>query len=436
MTIISSNQVYQFYKQGEYTQLKLDASLDMSIFDDAKQQLEKHFYPHRVIRDSFCYGEVKVSGFCVLNIKGKLQALIVLNTATSLKEKSLFKSALYAVIHRLNHGKPTKVFSLFLNKKYSINNNENLFILKNISQDAMTYFNVALDAVKAIQGVQANLEQAKSKKILSSPESILPKPFKKTLKTFFAENPLATFRDVPVELLNPAQKIVCEAHTINKVHCDSLAFYKELSGLCDLSKPSFMLDFEAAQFIKPIWYNVTPYSQVAFQYSLHRLHQGHLSQTEYIELENDPRLGLALQLIDDLKEDGAIFVFNASFERMVINNLANLFPPLSFKLQAISDRIVDLHPLIKKHYYCPTQAGSWSLKAVLPAILGYNPYDELNCVANGEDAALAYHQARNGLIDKATTVKGLSQYCTLDTYALYEMFVFIKKLYVSTRTIS
>jgi hypothetical protein len=51
-----------------------------------------------------------------------------------------------------------------------------------------------------------------------------------------------------------------------------------------------------------------------------------------------------------------------------VEELAEAFPDLALDLRAVIDRIVDLLPIVRDHYYHPEMRGSWSIKAVLPTI--------------------------------------------------------------------
>jgi hypothetical protein len=48
--------------------------------------------------------------------------------------------------------------------------------------------------------------------------------------------------------------------------------------------------------------------------------------------------------------------------------LAQNFPYLAVRLNAVRQRVVDLLPLTRDHYYHPAMNGSWPIKAVLPTI--------------------------------------------------------------------
>lgn len=89
------------------------------------------------------------------------------------------------------------------------------------------------------------------------------------------------------------------------------------------------------------------------------------------------------------------------------------------------DRLVDHLPVARTRYYHPDQAGSWSLKAVLPTIVPDLDYTRLDGVQDGGMAMAAYQKAIAG----ATTTPRrkairhqLLTYCQLDTEALLRLW--------------
>jgi len=103
-------------------------------------------------------------------------------------------------------------------------------------------------------------------------------------------------------------------------------------------------------------------------------------------------------------------------------------PELASALLGINDRVVDLLPMARQHYYHPAMKGSWSIKAVLPTIAPDLGYDEME-VANGGDAQNAYSE----IVDPKTTrnrkqklARGLRKYCTLDTLAMVKLAWFFE----------
>ena len=99
-------------------------------------------------------------------------------------------------------------------------------------------------------------------------------------------------------------------------------------------------------------------------------------------------------MIDLCGEHGPVFVYNAGFER---NGDARISPHASPNsrpaLEAIIDRVVDLLPIARNRYYHPSQQGSWSIKAVLPAAIPELSYDQLEGVQDGAMAVSAFMEA-------------------------------------------
>jgi len=107
--------------------------------------------------------------------------------------------------------------------------------------------------------------------------------------------------------------------------------------------------------------------------------------------------------------------------------LIELFPDLSDPLGKLIDRLVDLHPIVKNHYYHPMMLGSWSIKTVLPAIAPHMNYAELKGISEGMAASDGYLEA----IDPKTTAnrkaeleEQLLRYCKFDTEAMVEIVRF------------
>jgi hypothetical protein len=82
-----------------------------------------------------------------------------------------------------------------------------------------------------------------------------------------------------------------------------------------------------------------------------------------------------------------------------------------------------LLPAVRNHVYHPAFAGSYSLKAVLPALVPEMTYEGM-AVANGQDAGLAWESLLRENLDAAerdTTRKALLDYCGQDTLALVRL---------------
>ena len=125
--------------------------------------------------------------------------------------------------------------------------------------------------------------------------------------------------------------------------------------------------------------------------------------------------------------------YNSSFEKTVCRKLAALFPDLTDGLLSIVDNMVDLMiPFQKGWVTTPSMHGSYSIKAVLPALCGGDPaldYHALPVVHNGAQASETFGSLH--LIKEYEKVeairKGLLLYCGLDTLAMVKV---LEQLYV------
>jgi hypothetical protein len=82
-----------------------------------------------------------------------------------------------------------------------------------------------------------------------------------------------------------------------------------------------------------------------------------------------------------------------------------------------------LLPVVRNHVYHPAFAGSYSLKAVVPALVPEITYDGM-AVANGQDAGLAWESLRKSSLDvveRDRIRKALLAYCGQDTLAMVRL---------------
>ena len=107
-------------------------------------------------------------------------------------------------------------------------------------------------------------------------------------------------------------------------------------------------------------------------------------------------------------------------ELWYLTELAAWLPEFAERINAIQGRLWDLLRLIRNHVYHPAFAGSYSLKAVLPALVPEKSYEGM-AVANGQDAGLAWDSLVRGSLDQVERDKiktALLDYCGQDTLAL------------------
>lgn len=252
----------------------------------------------------------------------------------------------------------------------------------------------------------------------------LPGRRSKTLQAYIEKRGVRELRDVPDELLNPQQQRVKAVTLSGKPYFDQRAAAQTLAAY---KLPAYFLDFETIQFAVPIWKGTRPYQQIPFQFSVHRLSRtGKLTQQAFLDLTgNDPSKAFAEALIAACGERGPIFVYNAAFETTRICELAERFPQLAKPLSALNKRVVDLLPVARDHYYHPSQQGSWSIKAVLPALCPELNYADLEGVQDGGMAMNAYFEAiapQTSQARKREIEQQLLAYCGLDTYAMVRLW--------------
>ncbi|QQL43752.1 DUF2779 domain-containing protein [Sulfuriroseicoccus oceanibius] len=230
--------------------------------------------------------------------------------------------------------------------------------------------------------------------------------------------------DVPDHELNRTQQRVKEHTLAGTCYFDRERAAAALEGL---GYPAYFLDFETANLAVPVWKGTRPFQQIPFQFSLHQLNQSStLTHTGFLNLSgNDPRIGFAEALIAHCGTTGPVYVYNAAFERRIINECAAAIPSLAPPLHAIANRLVDLLPIAREHFYHPDQCGSWSIKAVLPALCPDLNYNDLDGVKDGGMAVEAFSEAIAATTSaqrKDQLREQLEEYCKLDTLAMVRMW--------------
>ena len=229
-------------------------------------------------------------------------------------------------------------------------------------------------------------------------------------------------RDVPVEKLSNPKHI--RVHRVSSTGCAELDV-EATEAIRNLPYPRYYLDFETIAFAVPVWAGTSPYKQIPFQWSCHiEQADGSLTHHEFLDITgNDPRRDFAETLIKVLSNDGPIIVYNAPFEGSRIKELAEAYPDLAQQLLGAVDRLFDLLPLARNHYYHPDMKGSWSIKAVLPTIAPELDYSNL-AVAHGGMAQDAYLDLIGNDLsdaDKVELRRALLAYCEQDTLAMVKV---------------
>ncbi|MEI6154465.1 MAG: DUF2779 domain-containing protein [Deltaproteobacteria bacterium] len=234
--------------------------------------------------------------------------------------------------------------------------------------------------------------------------------------------------DVPQEHLKADQIMQIESNRDKLVKTDRKVIQAFLKTL---KYPLAFFDFETFNTAIPPYDGIKPYQQIPFQYSLHISEKpdGKLQHYEFLGIpRQDPREDLVNNLVSQMPNKGSVLVYNQSFEIGILKGLAELFPQQKKKIENIISNVVDLMaPFKNRDVYHWQMNGSFSLKAVLPAMVPELSYEHLD-VSDGGMAMEAY-AAMNQTDDKkeiARIRKNLLEYCQLDTLAMVEI---LKKLW-------
>lgn len=237
------------------------------------------------------------------------------------------------------------------------------------------------------------------------------------------EDGLEDLRKVPAERLKSAlHQRIRKASITGKTFLDPAAG-ERLGGL---AYPRYYVDFETIDHVIPRWVGTRPYQQIPFQWSCHvEQRSGALREIGFLDLTGgSPVRPFAESLLRALGRRGPILVYNQSFEAGRVRDLAAMIPDIADDLLALLDRMVDLLPITRDHYYHPAMMGSWSIKSVLPTIAPELDYGNLDDVADGGQAQLAYLEATHPETStqrRAELDKALRRYCGRDTLAMVRL---------------
>ena len=201
--------------------------------------------------------------------------------------------------------------------------------------------------------------------------------------------------------------------------------------LNSLTYPLYFLDFESYQPSIPQIDGTKPYQQICFQYSLHYYLEknGKLYHKEYLseDYNGNPMYGLCKKLCEDIPKNSCVLVYNQTFEKARLKEMAALFPKFREHLLNIKDNIVDLmKPFFNQDYYTKEMEGRCSIKVVLPALFPNDPsldYHNLDQVHKGDEASNAYLSLPTLSKEEQEKLRyNMLKYCELDTYAMVKIY--------------
>ena len=230
-------------------------------------------------------------------------------------------------------------------------------------------------------------------------------------------------RDIPDSFpgLSSLQQRVRDCVATGQPHVDP-----ELrAALQEVTYPLHFLDFETFNPALPIYPGTRPYQVIPFQWSLHvRDRIGHLSHRAFLADGNvDPSDGFAKSLLDAVRFEGTIISYS-NYEQTIIRQMAADHPAFAERLLGLDDRFLDLLEVIRSFYYHPDFHGSYSLKAVFPALVPGAGYRDL-AIQDGGQASLTFTQmiaAETEEDEREGHREALLEYCKRDTEAMVRVF--------------
>ena len=238
------------------------------------------------------------------------------------------------------------------------------------------------------------------------------------------------FEDIPKELLSPVQLVQVEAYLDQKEFVNAEGIREFLSSLWD---PLYFLDFETFMTAIPIYDGTKPYQQVPYQYSLHSLQGEHpdLGHSEFLAPPNtDPRRPLVEKLVGDIPDNACVLAYNASFEKTILNQLADWFPEHRQALEGIIGNLRDLAvPFRNRDIYRWEMKGSYSQKMVLPALIPDMTYQGME-IGDGGMAMQGYFRMCEGgdPAEMERFREGLLEYCRMDTLGMVRLYEKVREM--------
>jgi hypothetical protein len=204
-------------------------------------------------------------------------------------------------------------------------------------------------------------------------------------------------------------------------------------ALTALKTPIAHFDFETIGPAIPVWPGCRPYDQVPVQFSAHIEPSRKGTRSRHVEWladgSGDPRPEIARALIKALDRAGSIIVWHQPFEEGRLRELQEAVPDLADELQRVIDRLVDLLPVVRKNVEHPAFRGSYSLKAVAPAVVPGLRYDDME-IGDGGTASRTLAAMLLGpkipVAEKRTTRKALLTYCAQDTRATMGVLAWLR----------
>ncbi len=236
--------------------------------------------------------------------------------------------------------------------------------------------------------------------------------------------------DVPDDVLSKAQRQQKRATLEQRKFVSTRGIKRFLDSL---HFPLCFLDFECVALPVPPYNGIRPYQHIPYQYSLHILERDGATLQHYAYLAEDSadhRESLLEKLLGEIPPQACVLAYNAAYEMARLKDLAAWFPTHGKEIEAVMNNMRDLaEPFRNRAVYYYQMNGSYSIKAVLPALVPEMSYDALD-IADGNMAMQAFLQMIESpnASEKEGLRKALLDYCRLDSLGMVKIYEKLKSM--------
>ena len=246
-------------------------------------------------------------------------------------------------------------------------------------------------------------------------------------------NGIKKLEDVPAELLSENQKI------IQKCHKENITWFNReelITKFKDLSWPIYFMDFETVQQVVPKIKGTKPFTQLPFQWSVHKWSSLDKKiklndANSFLEfLDQNIERKFAESLLNELGDEGTIFI-HSPYEKIILKNLMkkDSCKDLENKINKLEPRILDSEKIVKKGFYDPIMKGRYKLKVINKVIpISDISYEKKDNIVSGNDAQFAWFICTDPKTDENEIEKQkklLIDYCSKDTLAVYYLIKYL-----------
>lgn len=444
------------HKVGEIAKGLFGAYVDIPFSKDLSSMVtatEKHLQNGaKVITEaSFAYG----NNFCSVDIlKNVGDSVEIYEVKSTTGIEDIYYDDVSYQMYVLNNAgyNVSKVCLVHLNKEYircgDLDLNQ-LFVIKDVTDVACVRQIEIEHKIKEINEYMQNTEEQHQEMTINCFDCgymnfctrHLPKNnvldiaiMRKNKKIELYNKGIVSFKDILSESINDKYKQQIEFELYNlEPHIDK---EQVRDFMQTLSYPLYFLDFETYNPPIPEYNGTHPYMKIPFQYSLHIIDKenGMLKHKEFLaKAGSDPRRNFVESLVENVPDNVCVLVYNMTFEKTIIKQMALQHPDLKEHLMKIHDNIKDLMvPFATRAYYTKEMQGAYSIKKVLPALFPDDPsldYNKLEVVHKGDEASKIFSSLADKPYDEQQVIrKALLEYCKLDTYAMVKIFEKLKEV--------